>query len=849
MKMLSVKNLSRLILLSTLAFFAWTCNVSDSGGDTILTLTVGDSLKAASGKYDSIQIKAAVVNGSDTTYLKLVFHGAYSDSSQLQNLNLGRLPSNDFTIILVGYSQGSTALVLELPFSNGKAGTPKLDTLIAPPDTTHPQSQKLLMWLAPPDSGTSLFHTVEGKTLSFRVMAKDSNTKDSTTLLQIQNLFPADCGVPSYDTTSGAFSFKPAFACVDSGGGSVSAALKFLAKDQSHPPVYDTLSVSVQVLDFNSAPKWKVDTVSLTGKQGKNVSLALDSLYLGDAEGDSVAFTASLGVMTQNPLAWSFTPSFSDSGMKTVSLTATDNHHPPASSSLALKLTIQDSVRPFNVIITSPQNGYVTRDSVIAVRWSVNGAAQTTNTTEHLLEGQNGVVRSYHDNLTNATYSDSITVTRDTVPPNKPVVSAVSPTNNPTPTWAWKTGGGGDGYFRHRLDTASFVDTVGTKDSSFTPSTNLVAGTHVLYVEERDDAGNWSALSADSVRIILTGPVVVITSPANNYVTRQASVSVAWTVNGMAQTPVIKSLVEGPNVLKVTGQDSAGNQGSDSITVTRDTVPPNKPVVTGPGLTNSLKPTWTWHSGGGNGSGYYRFKLDDTTAFTDTLGLNDSSYTPTANLSNGTHTLYVQERDAVGNWSVTGSGAANVDTTHPAIAITSPPNNYVTRQTSVTVSWTLSNVAQTPVIKNLVEGANTLTVSGADSAGNSVSASITVTRDTVPPNKPVVTGPGLTNNLKPTWTWHSGGDSGNGYYRYRLDTATFTDTTGLADSSYTPGTNLKQGRHVLYRRRTRRRRQLVGHGQQRYRADRHHKTGGENHFTHGGYPDQCQFHRRGMDGK
>ncbi len=720
----------RLFLLSALAFFAWTCNVSDSGSDTFLTLTVGDSLKTSAGKYDSIQIKVAVIKNSDTTYQKIVFHGTYHDSSQLQNLDLGHLPSNDFTIILSGYRNGSLAVMLELPFSNGQPGTPKVDTLIVPPDTTHPGNYQPRIGLAPPDSGNTLFHAVEGKTLAFRVMAQDTDAKDSAILLSLGNVFPLACGTAVYDTVTGNFTLKPAFACVDSGGDSVKATLNFAAKDRGNPPLFDTLSIQVIVMDSNSAPKWKQDSVSgLVGKQGKPMSLRLDSLYLGDAEGDSVTFTPSLGIITSNPLTWSFTPSFSDSGAKTVILTSTDNHKPPAWSQLILNLSIADSIRALKVVITSPANGFVTRDSVITVHWSVNGTAQTSDTTEHFSqEGPNGIKRSFRDSLTDNTASDSITVTLDRTPPDRPVVSAPTPTNNPRPTWTWKSGGGGDGYFRHRLDTASFADTLGAKDTSFTPGVDLTAGTHVLNVEERDDAGNWSALAQDSVRIVLTGPLLAITSPPNNYVTRQASVIVTWTLNGTAQTPVTKSLNAGANVLKVTGQDSAGNQASDSITVIRDTVPPNKPVVTGPGLTSNQKPTWRWKSGGDSGSGYFRYQLDNA-SLTDTVGVTDTAYTPVSNLSEGRHVLYIEERDAVGNWSaMDSSGIATVDITPPAVQIISPVDSFVTNQDSVQVQWTSNGINQPANTKTLSEGVNTLTESATDSAGNTGSKSITVTR-------------------------------------------------------------------------------------------------------------------------
>jgi hypothetical protein len=91
----------------------------------------------------------------------------------------------------------------------------------------------------------------------------------------------------------------------------------------------------------------------------------------------------------------------------------------------------------------------------------------------------------------------------------------------------------------------------------------------VLYVQERDAAGNWSPLDSGVATVDVTPPTVTITSPADGHVTNQASVQVQWTVDGQAQTPVNLNLNEGDNTLTRTATDSAGNQGSDSIRVTR----------------------------------------------------------------------------------------------------------------------------------------------------------------------------------------------------------------------------------------------------------------------------------------
>ena len=102
----------------------------------------------------------------------------------------------------------------------------------------------------------------------------------------------------------------------------------------------------------------------------------------------------------------------------------------------------------------------------------------------------------------------------------------------------------------------------------------------------------------------------------------------------------------------VTGGNSLTNN-SGRMTPSFDTLAPNAPVVSGTTPTNDTTPTWTWETGGG-GNGIFRSRLDDPdlSAATETT---EMSFTPDTPLSKGSHTLYVQERDTVGDWSGSGS--------------------------------------------------------------------------------------------------------------------------------------------------------------------------------------------------
>ena len=81
----------------------------------------------------------------------------------------------------------------------------------------------------------------------------------------------------------------------------------------------------------------------------------------------------------------------------------------------------------------------------------------------------------------------------DTTAPMAPIVTGTTPTNDATPSWSWISGGGGNETFRYRLDNSDLsTGTTETTDTSYTPYEDLSEGSHTLYVQERDNAGNWS---------------------------------------------------------------------------------------------------------------------------------------------------------------------------------------------------------------------------------------------------------------------------------------------------------------------------------------------------------------------
>lgn len=110
--------------------------------------------------------------------------------------------------------------------------------------------------------------------------------------------------------------------------------------------------------------------------------------------------------------------------------------------------------------------------------------------------------------------SDWLAIVVDTTPPDLPsFAAATTPTNDPTPTWSWSSGTGGAGVFRHRLEVDDLSGQPETTDTSYTPT--LADGPHILYLQERDLAGNWSTSASQLIAVDTDPPgIPTITGPA-----------------------------------------------------------------------------------------------------------------------------------------------------------------------------------------------------------------------------------------------------------------------------------------------------------------------------------------------
>ncbi len=260
-----------------------------------------------------------------------------------------------------------------------------------------------------------------------------------------------------------------------------------------------------------------------------------------------------------------------------------------------------------------------------------------------------------------------------------------------------------------------------------------------------------------------TAPSVSIDQPMPGFVTSDDSVFVSGavsddqpgvqvTVNGTqalvvgdtAYSATVPLLAEGANVITVIATDAAGKQTQQMITVIRDTQAPVLSVVApADSLITSVTPTPLTGS-----------VTDATTASVDVNGVpvatdSTGAFTDVVALTEGTNVLTVTATDPANNQTVV-VRTVILDSAPPVVTLTEPADSTVTADPTLTVSGTVTDATAVTVDANgvplpvdgagvftgqitLTEGANVVTVTATDAAGNTVQTARVVTLDTTAP--------------------------------------------------------------------------------------------------------------------
>lgn len=425
------------------------------------------------------------------------------------------------------------------------------------------------------------------------------------------------------------------------------------------------------------------------------------------------------------------------------------------------------------------------------------------------------------------------------------------------PNWSWDAVTDADFYRTSYV--SGFSPYIDVSSNSFTPNDPLTPDDdYTLFVKAFDNAGNSSdplnaTVSVDTVaptvNVTVSQPVIINSyspgyevslafdgtdgSVINGGTNPTSIVSTQWSkasgtgnltfTPATGNTTIITADANDTYLVRLTVTDEAGNESYADVSLLRDITIPGTPAVTGPDITPSQNPTWSWTSGGG-GSGYFRYRLDG-----GGYAYTYNTYYTGSGLADFTdHILEVWEQDAAQNWSSAGSKTITVDSsaqTPPILTIgdglaalrntdsitwhasTGAPGSasvnayrYQVNSTSAG-GWTTiySSLPDEPATADIPSGGLTGLADGSyrlyveerkDSTWQEAKrASHTIVVDTTAPVSPTLNSPGsatgdsdrtATPDLTPSWSWTSGG-GGNGRYSYQL-TRTH-DADGTADGT------------------------------------------------------------------
>jgi hypothetical protein len=401
------------------------------------------------------------------------------------------------------------------------------------------------------------------------------------------------------------------------------------------------------------------------------------SIGATNAIGDSLDATVTIGV-----LATTEAPTF----------------YPPAGTyGPTLSVTLSSSTNGATIYYTTDE----TTPSTTSTQYTAAISVPVTKTIKAIANGSN----LFNSQVVTATYI--IDATPPAITSASVTTSSPGITRTPNVTFTSNESGTYQLFSESDCSTGS-ISNIG----NLLASTNTAATTTLLdnikttiYVKATDAFANISCTLIGSYTHDDTRPLKPVISDTNKsfnasfttliqqnsptdtnfkefrYTTTSTTISCSAGTQSAAE-PTSVTIPAAHTTLKAIACDKAGN-ASDiaSVTYTYDNVPPNPPVVTGPSTSPSTKPTWTWTSGG-NGNGTYRYKLDDNDLSSGAIQSTANAFTPTEDLTETDHTLYVQERDDAGNWSNDGSYKITIQTppATPNISATSAVE-------SVIVSW------------------------------------------------------------------------------------------------------------------------------------------------------------------
>jgi hypothetical protein len=198
----------------------------------------------------------------------------------------------------------------------------------------------------------------------------------------------------------------------------------------------------------------------------------------------------------------------------------------------------------------------------------------------------------------------------------------------------------------HSSTTVSYDNTVLSWDIEYFSDSNLTQsmgsdpylkeGSYYLKISANQDVSYYPSIQIDA-------------EGSNNDVLSDLTTQINPRIYYYTRTIVADSAAVGETRKQITIQGVIPSNATSKAAYT-DTVAPKAPMVSSSATTNLTKPIWTWNSV--IDAERYRYSFSDGANWVETTA---TAFTPGAQLTAGSYTLYVQAQDRAGNWSSSGS--------------------------------------------------------------------------------------------------------------------------------------------------------------------------------------------------
>jgi hypothetical protein len=457
-------------------------------------------------------------------------------------------------------------------------------------------------------------------------------------------------------------------------------------------------------------------------------------------------------------------------------------------------------------------------------------------------DGTKTVYVQYKDNAGNWSSSISDTIILDTILPTGTILvnNGVVYANSTSVTLTLSASDSGSGVSKMKFSNDGVVFS-SEEDYGISKSWTLTTGdgTKTVYVQYKDNAGNWSSSIGDTITLDTTPPTGTILINDGDESTDSTSVTLTLSASDsgsgvskmkFSNDGVVFSSEEdygiskswtltdgdGTKTVYVQYKDNAGNwSGLISDTIILDTNPdPNPPSGTisingGAVYTNTTSVTLTLSASDISGVSKMQFSNDGVVFSSQEDYATSKSWTLTD--GDGLKTVYVRYMDSVGNWNDPPgiSDTIILDTTPPGGTISINDGAVYTNSTSVTLALSASDSSGVSKMQFSSNGVDwnseedyaiskswTLTASDGlksvyvrykDNAGNwsgLTSISDTIILDTTPPTGTISinSGAGYTNSTSVTLTLSASDNNGISKMQFSNDGVSWSSEEDYATS-------------------------------------------------------------------